>query len=147
MAISAVPQNSPSQGDRKPYRQSANSPTVPRYPWSAEASNPETMAGMTSVRCDVVRWVNNEPKPGLVEASLVDVHDKTWLFVDKAPIFAASSISPTSTFPFEAAIRCRIVEVSHLTGRDVVLIDTATPDGLVSIDGENHFFVHGSQIV
>jgi hypothetical protein len=61
-----------------------------------------------AVRCQLVRWVGDEPQPGLVEAQLQDVHGRYWTFVDKWPIFTSQSLSASSSFPVEGALPCQV---------------------------------------
>lgn len=88
---------------------------------------------MPTVRCEIVRWVADEPQPGLVEARLVDADGRVWTFIDKEPMFAPRPLRQPRTFPVPAIIRCQVLEREQLPdGREVVTIDTATPDGLES---------------
>ena len=61
------------------------------------------------VQCEVVRWVANEPFPGIVEARLVDRRGRSFLFRDKAAIFSSEALSARSTFPALGEMRCRVL--------------------------------------
>jgi len=93
------------------------------------------MVSMTAVACRIVRWVANDPWPGLVEAELVDAAERRWTFVDKSTVFSADPLSTDSAFPTDGVIRCEVVE----SYGDTVLISTARPDGLES--GDSSTFV------
>lgn len=80
---------------------------------------------MASVRCQITRWVDDEPFPGLVEAELVDADRRTWTFIDKAPIFAPAPMT-ASDLPDEGVIRCTVLDGDA----GVVTIDTSHPDGV-----------------
>jgi hypothetical protein len=96
---------------------------------------------MTEVACELVRWVNDEPQPGLVEAQLVDSAGRLWSFIDKAPIFSAEAIAAWSTFPIAAAIRCEVIgQDTADDGSEVVVVTTERPDGVDS-DGVTEFRV------
>jgi len=98
------------------------------------------------VACQVVRWVADEPQPGLVEAHLTDADGHVWRFIDKEPIFCADAVGEWTRFPVAGAIRCRIIDYGTLSdGRQVVTIDTASPDGVDS-DGVTIFRVAASAI-
>jgi hypothetical protein len=47
---------------------------------------------VAGVACQVVRWVADEPRPGLVEAQLTDSDGRVWSFTDKEP--TAGRLSP-----------------------------------------------------
>jgi hypothetical protein len=84
---------------------------------------------MTAVACQIVRWVADEPQPGLVEAHLTDADGRLWVFVDKEPIFCSQDVSRLGPFPIAGAIRCQIIDHETLTdGRQVVTIDTGSRD-------------------
>lgn len=84
------------------------------------------------VGCQVVRWVADEPQPGLVEAQLTDSDGRLWSFIDKVPVFLSEGGRP-ARFPATAAIRCQIIQREILPGgREVIVIDTASPDGVDS---------------
>jgi hypothetical protein len=102
---------------------------------------------VAAVACQVVRWVADEPQPGLVEAHLTDADGRVWRFIDKEPIFfCAHAVGEWTRFPVAGAIRCRIVGQDTLSdGRQVVTIDTASPDRVDS-DGVTIFRVAASAI-
>lgn len=97
--------------------------------------------------CQVVRWVADEPQPGLVEAHLTDADGRVWRFIDKEPtFFCADAVGEWTRFPVAGAIRCRVIDRDTLSdGRRVVTIDTASPDGVDS-DGVTIFRVAASAI-
>lgn len=102
---------------------------------------------VTAVACQVVRWVADEPQPGLVEAHLTDADGRVWRFIDKEPtFFCADAVGEWTRFPVAGAIRCRVIDRDTLSdGRRVVTIDTASPDGVDS-DGVTIFRVAASAI-
>jgi hypothetical protein len=101
---------------------------------------------MTEVRCLVVRWVADEPQPGLVEAQLTDADGRLWSFIDKEPIFCRDSVSRRTSFPVLAVIRCLILtRETSADGREIVTIDTANPDGVDS-DGITIFCVPATAV-
>jgi hypothetical protein len=92
------------------------------------------------VRCNVVRWVADEPQPGLVEAELTDVDGRTW-FIDKTAIFRRGVLTPSSSYPVGGTIRCEVLSRSG----DAVSIGTARPDGVES-EGQSIFRVPPSEM-
>jgi hypothetical protein len=89
---------------------------------------------MAAVACQVVRWVADEPQPGLVEAQLTDSDGRLWSFIDKEPVFwSQEAVGRLSRFPVAGAIRCQIIGHAVLAdGREVVTVDTRRPDGVDS---------------
>lgn len=65
---------------------------------------------MPQVRVVAVRWVSDEPQPGLVECRLVDAGGTEHVLIDKCAIFdAADRLRPDARYPIELSIDCRIV--------------------------------------
>ena len=67
-------------------------------------------AGLT---VQVVRWVDDEPQPGWVEATFTDAHGETWHFFDKSPILEAPG-SPVLTreqsYPVVVVLPVEVIE-------------------------------------
>jgi hypothetical protein len=101
---------------------------------------------MPEVRCQIVRWVADEPQPGLVEAQLTDSAGRLRSFIDKEPIFCSELVGPQTRFPVASAIRCQVIGHEILSdGREVITIDTGSPDGVDS-DGVTIFRVNASAV-
>lgn len=77
------------------------------------------------VRCEAVRWVDDEPQPGLVEVVLTDVHGTRWSLIDKAPVFdATGALARGSDYPIPVLVACNVVERrSDGAGHEIVRID------------------------
>jgi hypothetical protein len=101
---------------------------------------------MPEVGCQVVRWVADEPQPGLVEAQLRDSDGRLWTFIDKEPIFCSEVVGPLGRFPVAGSIRCQVIGHEVLAGgREVITIDTSSPDGVDS-GGVTIFHVPASAV-
>jgi hypothetical protein len=69
-----------------------------------------------------------------------------WRFIDKEPIFCSELAGPQARFPVAGAIRCQVIEHEILTdGREVITIDTGSPDGVDS-DSVTIFRVDASAV-
>lgn len=90
---------------------------------------------MNELKCEIVRWISDEPIPGWVEVRVTDVHGKTWIFYDKPPIFTTSPLTSSSTYPVEAVIRCKILRRSTDSGRTIVTVRTVD----LASDGDDYF--------
>ena len=83
---------------------------------------------MAAIACRLVRWVADDPQPGIVEAELTDVDGRRWAFIDKVAVFTSATVSSATAFPVDGIIHCQVV------GRNAsdVIVSTATPDGVES---------------
>jgi hypothetical protein len=103
---------------------------------------------MSEVGVQIVRWVDGDPQPGVVEARLRDASGREWVFVDKWPIFAEEDLDAGSNYPRPGVIRCEVVASGRDdSGREVRTIDTSRPDGLEAEGGESRFDVLAEQII
>jgi hypothetical protein len=102
------------------------------------------MRPVTSVDCEIVRWTDDH-FPGWVEARLVDADGREWRFEDKAPMFSAELLTPTTSYPVAGAIRCEVVGEDRALGR--ITIETSSPDGITAVDGVTTRFSVLSSVV
>ena len=96
-----------------------------------------------NVRCEIDRWLSDEPIPGWVEAHVTDAHEKTWRWQDKPTTFAEGTVNKESSYPVAGELRCEILSRSGLGERDIIsvrLIDIDENDG-------NLLDVYGHQLV
>jgi hypothetical protein len=77
------------------------------------------------VRCRVVRWVGDDPQPGLVEVVLRDVHGEAWTFADKAPVFdTAGLLHAEANYPIPVLVACLVRDWKYdMHGRRKAVID------------------------
>ncbi len=101
---------------------------------------------MLGVKVEIRRYVN-DAQPGVVECLLVDAWGKQHLFIEKVPVVTAKNLDASSSYPRAGVIACRIVERRDVYGREIVKVETETPWGVESTDGETRFDVSGSQLV
>jgi hypothetical protein len=89
---------------------------------------------MEGVLCQVVRWVDDEPQPGWVEARFTDALGQGWSFFDKPPIFGVD-VSSSTDFPVAAMIRCEVLGPSEKNPGErfleIQLFDGEADDGTV----------------
>ena len=86
--------------------------------------------------------------PGVVSCELRDAGQRKWQFVEKLPVVSRANLTARSTYPQAGEIRCRVVSRSvDEGGRAVTRIDTASPDGVESTDGNTIFEVLSEQVV
>ena len=102
---------------------------------------------MTQVRCQAVRWVSDDPQPGVVEVQLTDADGAVWSFVEKFYVFNADDdVWLGAVYPFEVQVDCEIVSRhADAGGRDLVTISTA-PAYVETEAGRDQFTVTPGQL-
>jgi hypothetical protein len=102
------------------------------------------------VPAQAVEWVSDEPIPGLVRIELIDAEGRAWEFVDKTSMFDPDNIlRPDSHYPVDISLACTLIsEPDGDPGPegDVVLVSTARPWGLETVDGTSEFWIEASRI-
>lgn len=97
----------------------------------------------TFVTASAVRWADDEPFPGMVEVEFADADGRTWTFIDKAPVFDRDNIlGPDSHYPIELKLACTVVERRD----DRVVISTAEPWGIETVEQQSTFTMHRDQL-
>jgi hypothetical protein len=100
-----------------------------------------------AVSVQITGFVDNH-FPGFVSCALRDAEERTWQFVDKVPVFSVVSLTNCSVYPQPGVIRCQVVSrFVDPSGRAVVRVNTGTPDGVESTDGNTIFDVFAEQVV
>jgi hypothetical protein len=94
------------------------------------------------VYAQAVRWVGDEPFPGLVEIQITDASGKVHTLVDKAAMFDRGHVlRKDSSYPLEVMLACVLVEKLVDTAR----ISLARPWGLETTEGVDELEVRLSQ--
>jgi hypothetical protein len=101
---------------------------------------------MPFVKVEIVRFVD-AAFPGWVEGVLRDAQGRSWVLVDKVPIFTAAPLQAGSDDPEPGEVPCEIVRTwRDAEGRTRCLIDTRRPSGVATANGETQFEVFREQI-
>ncbi|MDR6981379.1 MULTISPECIES: hypothetical protein [unclassified Streptomyces] len=99
------------------------------------------------LRAEAVRWVDDEPFPGVVEVRFTDAEGHQWSLVDKAPIFDADGVlGPDSAYPLEVGVACVIVGSAWLQEDGERVTVSTTPHGVAARDGRDEFTVRRDQL-
>jgi len=102
---------------------------------------------MKAITVSIVRWVDDEPQPGIVECNLVDRFGKRWTFIEKSAVVSTATLDANSSYPQAAMIGCRIVTTGlDDNGREFALVDTELPRGIEADDGTTRFEVFTDQL-
>lgn len=92
---------------------------------------------MLGVKIEILKIIDNG-FPVFVEAVLVDCNGVKHYFHDKLSVF---SLDCEIKIPCIGEMRCQIV----LRGQNILVIDTSSPDDIVSTKGEYKFEVYQNQ--
>jgi hypothetical protein len=102
---------------------------------------------MYAVSVQITAYVDDH-FPGFVWCALRDIHGRTWDFVEKVPVVSATHLTARSAYPLGGKIACRVISRSEdASGRGTVLVDTSTPWGVESREGNTRFEVFAHQLV
>ncbi|WP_411136725.1 hypothetical protein [Streptomyces sp. C10] len=103
---------------------------------------------MPELRCEAVRWVNDEPFPGIVEVQFVDAAGHRWSLFDKTPIFTRSAaLTPDSFYPVQVTVACIILDGAMRPAGDELVAVSLAPDGVTTPDGRDTFTVSRGQLI
>ncbi|MGW2741086.1 hypothetical protein [Streptomyces sp. NPDC001450] len=102
---------------------------------------------MPELRCEAVRWVDDEPFPGIVEVRFIDATGHCWSLIDKCAIFAQlGELTPDSTYPVEVTVACVVQGDAVGTVGDEIVTVSTSPDSVATLDGQDTFTVRRSQL-
>ncbi|MEJ8652620.1 hypothetical protein WKI65_32240 [Streptomyces sp. MS1.AVA.3] len=102
---------------------------------------------MVFLSCEAVRWVDDEPQPGLVEVRFTDAHQQQWAFIDKWPVFTdGDDLAPDAHYPVEVAILCDILTSNATANTSDTVKISVSPWGLESLEGRVEFEVRADQL-
>ena len=68
------------------------------------------------MRVQIVRFVDDEPQPGIVESQFRDAHGKVHSIIDKVPGFTNAVLWSDSEYPQPGFIECSVLE--RMSGPD-----------------------------
>ncbi len=103
---------------------------------------------MPGIKVTIVRYIRDDPQPGIVECQLEDAHGRRWSFVEKTAIVSAEHLDAETTYPQRGVIAGEIVRRSlDAAGREVIRIDTKRPWHVESIEGVTQFDVLPESLV
>jgi hypothetical protein len=93
-----------------------------------------------NLRVHIVRFVDVEPQPGIVESQFRDARGKVHSIIDKIPIFTNADLKSDSDYPQPGFIECRVLERIEGRGRNVARI-TIEPYHIEWTDEESEFVI------
>ncbi|MDX2088931.1 MAG: hypothetical protein SFX73_13825 [Kofleriaceae bacterium] len=97
---------------------------------------------MPRVRCLAVRWISEDPFPGLVECHLVDANGTVHVLVDKTAVLDDTDrLRPGAAYPMELQLDCRVVAETA----DAIEIELA--HGVIDGLGRAVFFIKRGHLI
>ncbi|WP_422928839.1 hypothetical protein [Singulisphaera sp. PoT] len=86
---------------------------------------------MVGIRVSILRYVADEPQPGLVQCEFVDAHGRRLTFTEKTAIVSDEYLDSRSQYPRPGAIICKVIgRRRDSSEREVVEVSTEYfPDG------------------
>jgi hypothetical protein len=82
-------------------------------------------------RCEITRWMADEPFPGIVEARARDTNGQDWVFIDKSAIFSAEALTGATKYPVDGVIGCNVVrEASGVSRVTTIWTGGFRPEGV-----------------
>ncbi len=103
---------------------------------------------MPELLCEAVRWVDDEPFPGIVEVRFIDAAGQSWSLIDKCAMFARlGELTPESAYPVEVTVACVIQGDTEATAGDEIVTISTSPDMVTTLDGQDTFTVRRSQLI
>jgi hypothetical protein len=103
---------------------------------------------MLGIRVTIVRYISDEPQPGVVECKLEDAHGRQWSFVEKTAIVSAEHLDVHTSYPQRGIVAAEIVGRSvDAAGREIIRVDTDRPWHVESVDGATQFDVLAESLV
>ena len=102
---------------------------------------------MMELAVQIVRFVDDEPQPGIVACEFIDANGHRHTLIDKVPMCSGERLDANSTYPQPGAVRCEALGTWHdAHGRDVVRITIGLPDHIESSEGVSEFVVLSDQL-
>jgi hypothetical protein len=78
---------------------------------------------MPSLRVQIVRFVDEEPQPGIVESQFRDAQGGLHSIIDRVPLFTSADLWSDSDYPQPGFIECRVFEEIPVAGGNLVRIN------------------------
>jgi len=100
------------------------------------------------VEVSIIRWVDDEPQPGIIEFVLSDRSGRQWYFHEKCAVISGEFLEAASVYPKPGTLRCTVLSQGcDPAGRSIVEIDTHRPWFVESLEGTSRFEVISSQLL
>ena len=103
---------------------------------------------MLGIRVNIVRYISDDPQPGIVECQLEDAHGHRWSFVEKTAVVSAERLDAQASYPQGGMVAGEILSRGlDDRGREIIRVSTERPCGVESVDGVTEFEVLPESLV
>lgn len=91
---------------------------------------------MTAMQVSIVRYISDDPQPGIVECQFEDAYGRRWSFVEKTSVVSAELLGAHSVYPQRGVTECRIIHrFRNPDGRELIRINTVESlEGITQFD-------------
>jgi hypothetical protein len=114
----------------------------------SQTALPSTKLLLVELRVQIVRFVSDDPQPGIVACEFIDAEGQLHAFVDKVPMFTAESLDASSFYPTPGSAACEVLaRWQDALGRELVRITTVRPFEIQSTEGLSEFVVLSTQFL
>ncbi len=99
---------------------------------------------MPNLRVQIVRFVDEEPQPGIVESRFRDARGAVHTVIDKVPIFTDADLWSDSEYPQPGLVGCVVLQqIFDSTGPNLARITTC---GVETTNGESEFVIAEAEL-
>ena len=100
-------------------------------------SGGEGTDAMTGIKVSIVRYISDDPQPGVVECQFQDAYGHRWSFIEKTLVVSVEQLDAHSVYPQRGVTPCQIVQrFLDPAGREVIRINAVE-----SVEGVTQFDV------
>ena len=97
---------------------------------------------MVGVKVKIIRYISDDPQPGIVECEFLDAHGRRWSVIEKTAIVSTEDLDANTSYPTQGVIACEIVRrATDEKRREIVTINTERPWSVESVEGMTQFEV------
>ena len=98
---------------------------------------------MTGLKVSIVRYISDDPQPGIVECQFQDAYGRRWSFIEKTLVVSVEQLDAHSVYPQRGVTACIIVQrLPDGAGREVIRVNTVE-----SVEGVTQFDVLPESLV
>jgi|SRR5215469_456186 len=103
---------------------------------------------MVGVKVTILRYLSDDPQPGIVECQLENANGNRILFIEKTAIVSTANLDAKTNYPQPGILACEVLRRRReRAGREVVRIDTERPWHIESVEGSTEFDVAAESLV